>query len=158
MDARAVAAAADLGGNTLNVWVARGLVPGMQIGARGLRRDFTLEVGTGIIIMAELTKFGLSANVASEICKEALGRQSKRLLIVRPPSPSKLTKTRTVFFDGDGEIPGVLDELRNLAKDQRQPSPSVFVLVDLEILAARMRQAHDEFERRMTSSAKPGDG
>src|SRR5262252_9163066 len=101
MDARAVAAAADLGINTLNVWVARGLVPGMTIGARGLQRDFDLKTATAIIIMAELTRFGLGALLASEIAAESARRKAKGVLIRRWPSSDKVTTTRTYYFDSD---------------------------------------------------------
>jgi len=159
MDARAVAEAADLGVNTLNVWVARGLVPGMSIGTRGLRRDFDLETGTAVIVMAELTRFGISAFMASEIAKEVGKRSAKRMLITKPPAPSKKMKNyvRAAFFDGDDEISQTLGELRDLAQKRREPRPSVSVLLDLEILAAKMQAAHQKWERQRARGATADD-
>lgn len=156
MDARAVANAAGLGVNTLNVWVARDLVPGMSIGTRGLRRDFDLETATAIIVMAELTKFGMSAFMGSEIAKEARKRNAKRMLVTKPPPPSRKMKNyvRTAFFDQDDEIPETLVDLRELAQKRREPRPSVLVLIDLELLAAKMRAAHDEWQRQHPSADK----
>jgi len=67
MDARAVAEIADIEVGTLNVWVQRGLIPGMTIGARGRQRDFDLDTATHILIMAQLVRLGFGAPFADWI-------------------------------------------------------------------------------------------
>ena len=49
MDARAVAEIAEIEVGTLNVWVQRGIIPGMSVGTRGRQRDIDLE--TAIFIL-----------------------------------------------------------------------------------------------------------
>jgi hypothetical protein len=160
MDARAVAAAADLGVNTLNVWVARGMVPGMSIGTRGLRRDFSLETATAVIIMAELTRFGLSALSASSIAGTAMRGSAKWILTTKLPTPSeKTTNLLIAHVDSDSEVAEKLNELRAIAEAKGklifigpEPpppyTPSVFVIINLETLTEKMRAAHDEWQRR----------
>ena len=58
MDAQAVAAAAGVAVGTLNVWIQRGLIPGMTIGSRGRQRNFDLTTAVGIGIIGELVELG----------------------------------------------------------------------------------------------------
>src|SRR5256885_14711188 len=89
MDARAVAEAAGVGVGTLNVWVQRGLIPGMKTGASGRQRDFDLDTATYIAIVSELViRMGITARTASTITKARDPTKKKLLLFsdisVRP--------------------------------------------------------------------------
>jgi len=152
MDARAVAEIADIEVGTLNVWVQRGLIPGMTIGARGRQRDFDLDTATHILIMAQLVRLGFGAPFADWIISG--WRHHKFLLIAknpakpdhgRPPAAvGQQTVSQTALFywkgfESEAELPGVLKECPD-------GPPSVYVVVNVESLAARMRHAFELWE------------
>ena len=70
MDARAIAELAGVGVGTLNVWVQRGLIPGMSTGARGRQREFDDVAATNVLLIATLVRLGWTAPLASTIAKE----------------------------------------------------------------------------------------
>jgi hypothetical protein len=82
MDARAVSEATGVGINTLNVWVARGFVPGMTIGARGRQRDFDLKTLINVALIMEVTRLGVGAGAASELARDR--GSYKRLMLATP--------------------------------------------------------------------------
>src|SRR5262249_32474165 len=88
-------------------------------------------------------------------CYGSNRRDAKRILITRPPSPSeKVTNTRTAYPKSDDEVVEMINKFRKFAEDRREPRPSVFVIVDMEPLAEKMRVAHDEWERRRETSGR----
>jgi hypothetical protein len=152
MDARAVAEVADIEVGTLNVWVQRGLIPGMTIGARGRQRDFDLDTATHILIMAKLVRLGFGAPFAGWIISG--WRRHKFLLIAKNPAkpdrgrPPEAVGQQTIRqtglfywkgFDSESELPEVL-------KGYPGEPPSVYVVVNVESLAERMRQAFELWE------------
>jgi hypothetical protein len=147
MDARSLAAAAGVNIGTLNVWVQRGLIPGMTIGTKGRQRDFDRETATGVLLLAELVQFGVGAPIASQIVSETRRLAAKWLLITRlQPSADKVT-FHTAHCDSDAEIIDGLNELRARAKKRREPRPVIFMLVDLEAMAEKIRATQDGWER-----------
>src|SRR5580704_10977643 len=89
LDARSVAKAARVGIGTLNVWVQRGLIPGMVTGARGRQRDFDLDTATNVALIAELVRLGLAVAAASMHVRYAIRRRHhKRLMLFSPTSAS----------------------------------------------------------------------
>jgi hypothetical protein len=155
MDARTVAEIADIDVGTLNVWVQRGLIPGMKTGARGRQRDFDLDTATHILIIAHLVRLGLGAPLASVIThflQTSMSRDHKYLLFGKDPEKPvdwapRQTGTQPLrqmvfsFFDTLDELPGALERFPG-------GPPSVYVLIHLETLEKQMRQAYKEWEWR----------
>lgn len=154
MDARTVAATAEIDVGTLNVWVQRGLIPGMTIGARGRLRDFDLETATHILIMAQLVRLGMGAPFASWIAMP--GRHYKRLVVAKNPAnheagrPASMIGTQTIMhamlfhwegFESDAALSNTL---------QKFPGgpPNVYVLINVEGLSEQMQLAQEEWEQR----------
>jgi hypothetical protein len=165
MDARAVAEAAHLGVNTLNVWVARGLVPEMSIGVRGLRRDFDLSTATAIGVMAELTHFGFGAALASLVAKYAVAPGKACCLVthlIEGEAAAKVGKIggftpiagfTPTYFDSEEELPKALANLR-----KRSPGgvlPNVYIVVNVKRIEARMQRAEEKWQRSRDSLPKP---
>ncbi len=127
----------------------------MPIGTRGLRRDFDLNAATHIAVMAELVRVGLGAGTASAIAGDR--GQNKQLCLVfgmQPAvgtvvhDPSALASIQEhlrrapapIGFDREEQLPGVFKRYGI--------SPSVYTVINVEQIAARMQQASDEWERR----------
>jgi DNA-binding transcriptional MerR regulator len=151
MDARAVSKAAGVPINTLNVWVARGFVPGMTIGARGRQRDFDLKTAINVALIAALTRLGLGTAAASKFVRNR--GHHKRLMLLSNLSvlteegdeaaeipPQELIR---FGFDTDAELPGILKILQGGGV-----IPAVYAIVNVEHIAAKMQRAHEEWERR----------
>src|SRR5262245_60570776 len=124
MDARAVSEATGIGVGTLNVWIQRSLIPGMDIGARGRQREFDLDTATHILVMAELVKLGFGAPFASQIAQqrgrhrrlligEAVVEARRRLehpggkIILRAGEPEA---TATIGFDSENDLLKILEK------------------------------------------------
>jgi len=159
MDARAVAEAAHLGVNTLNVWVARGLVPEMSIGVRGL------STATAIGVMAELTHFGFGAALASLVAKYAVAPGKACCLVthlIEGEAAAKVGKIggftpiagfTPTYFDSEEELPKALANLR-----KRSPGgvlPNVYIVVNVKRIEARMQRAEEKWQRSRDSLPKP---
>jgi hypothetical protein len=143
MDARAVAQISGIEVGTLNVWVQRGLVPGMSIGARGRQRNFDLKTATSILIMAELGRLGFGAPMASAWTRMCF--DFPRLLVSIPaPKPTQtdasLLRFKWFGFESEEELP------RILAEEFPEGPPSVYVVINAESLRARMRRAFEQWE------------
>ena len=155
MDAQAVAAAAGVAVGTLNVWIQRGLIPGMTIGSRGRQRNFDLKTAVGIGIIGELVRFGFDAPLASMIVYRAHDPipRRRRLLITRkrlPGAPVGVEQYRTAFFDTEGQLPALFQ-----ADGER---PNAYAVIDLDNIRARMKQAEKEWQRsRNARDAKADD-
>lgn len=156
MDARAVAEIAEIEVGTLNVWVQRGIIPGMSVGTRGRQRDIDLETAIFILVMAELVKIGFGAPAASQVAM--YWRHWPRLLFARRPSKKDKDRppevvgsgVQTIFqvaalFDYVGFVSeeGLSDALRQFPDGP----PSVYIIINTESLSARMRQAYHEWEQ-----------
>jgi hypothetical protein len=154
MDARTVAAIAEIDVGTVNVWVQRGLIAGMTIGARGRLRDFDLETATHISIMAQLVRLGCGAPCASWIAMP--GRHYKRLVVAKKPAKSDAGRppsaggTQTIMhallfhwegFESDADLPNTLRKFPG-------GPPSVYIVINVEGLAEQMRLAQEEWEQR----------
>jgi hypothetical protein len=152
MDARAVSKAADVPINTLNVWVARGVVPGMSIGARGRQRDFDLETVINVALLAALARLGLGTAKASAVVRNR--GHHKRLMLYSSISLTKESDSVWGYpqqaaliptgFESDAELP----ELLQRAQIQTGVAPAVYAIINVELIAARMQRAHEQWERR----------
>jgi hypothetical protein len=154
MDARAVAEAAGVGVATLNVWIQRGLIPGITVGARGRQRDFDLDTATHIMIMTEIIRLGFGAPFASEIAKQRAGHRwllvadaavyvRKRMgregkIILREGSPDAAA---TIGFQSESELPKRLAQFPG-------GRPAVYLVIDIGAISQKMRTAFEQSERR----------
>ena len=160
MDARAVAEAAGIPVGTLNVWVQRGLIPGMKVGSQGRQRDFDLNTAIGIGIVGEFVRFGFDAPVASMFLPRVSKRtpsitkrllRSKRLLISRKPIPGQPlgAEEYAIFgFDTESELPALF---------QASERPNAYAVIDLDNIKARMKQAEKEWRQRKKSGPVHGN-
>jgi len=150
MDARAVAAAAGIEVTTLDVWVHRGRVPGMEVGVRGRQRDFDLQTATGVLLLAELVRFGLGVAMASQIIREtrklSASAPPKWLLVTRMQPVSGKETVHTSHMTDDSEVPQGIARVYEKAADLKNPEPDIFVLINLEALANKMRAAQEAQE------------
>jgi DNA-binding transcriptional MerR regulator len=154
MDARAVAETAGVGVATLNVWIQRGLIPGMTVGARGRQRDFDLDTATHIMIMTEIVKLGFGAPFASEIAKSRANnrrllireaaayvkeilRNPKGKIVIRQGEPPA---TAIIGFQSESNLPALLEKIPG-------GRPAVYVVVDIEALSERVRRAFEQAEQ-----------
>ena len=139
MDARAVCQVAGIEVGTLNVWVQRGLIPGMNVGARGRQRNFALETATHILIMAELVRLGFGAPAASNWARVCF--YPYLLVSITGRIDLSLERFRLLGFDSEAELPQLLE------KEFPEGRPNAYVVINAEGLRALMRQAHEEWER-----------
>ena len=155
MDARYVAGAAGVGVNTLNTWIARGYVPGMALGSRGLRRDFDFEMLAHVLIVTQLVRLGFDASFASAIA-ERRRKSSKRLLLserndqAEPNSEGKIVLQRGApvvagvkEFNSEKDLPKVLAEIGH---------PGAYLVVDIDALTARARQDWKQWQRQQVKA------
>lgn len=148
MDARAVAEATGVEVGTLNVWVQRGLIPGMTVGARGRLRDFDVGMATHIAIITELLRLGIAAPLASMIAVQAC--HGKRFVLAQapralmPPTQPKVAVQSlhvSRAFENDADLPAIL---ASLFPDE---PPAVYVVINVERIGAKMREAEQEWQR-----------
>jgi hypothetical protein len=65
VDTATAARAAKVSVGTLNVWIQRDLLPGIEVGVRGRARSFTIDDVRHIAIMAALVRAGIASPLAS---------------------------------------------------------------------------------------------
>jgi hypothetical protein len=149
MDARSVAAAAEVQVGTLNSWVQRGLIPGMATGARGRLRDFDLETAINVALIVELVRRGLSAPTASAIVRDR--DPAPRLLLMFDLFPGlthpEMASLRDHYrrapapigFQSEAQLQGYFE--------QHGGAPSVYMVINTELITNRMREAYDRWAR-----------
>jgi DNA-binding transcriptional MerR regulator len=133
---------------TLNVWVQRGLIPGLNIGTRGVSREFTLDRVLHIAALAALVQQGHGAPFASIAAVLAHGRFERpgAKLIIGPPRRGAYGLTGTPSVDYiDARTARALNDFLDGFVDGR---PAAYSIVELDRLAARVRK---EFESRETN-------
>jgi hypothetical protein len=158
MDAKAVAQAAGVAVGTLNVWVQRDLIPGMQPGARGRLRDFDVKTATHIAIMAELARLGIGAPTAATIASDHDRGLRVALMFDVPIPPGNVPPDDPLFDKLKVEFkrnPGrywfsALDDLKELFATVGEPA--VYLIVNVEAITTRMRQAEAEWQDRQKRS------
>jgi hypothetical protein len=147
MDARSLAAAAQVQVLTLNAWVHRGLVPGVSVGSRGRPRDFDHSAAVHITLMAELVRLGLGSGTASAIARDR--PQSKQLCLVFGMQPGALATVigeqhlrrapLPIGFDSEDELPGKFARLGI--------NPAMYTVINVELIKDRMTAANVRWER-----------
>jgi hypothetical protein len=144
MDARSVAKAAEVQVGTLNSWVQRGLIPGMTPGAQGRQRDFDLDTAINVALIVELVRRGLSAPTAAEIAKNRGGPAKRLLLMFDFPGDASLRDHMRqapipIGFNSEAQLPKIFKRFGGV--------PDVYMVINLELIATRMREANERWER-----------
>lgn len=164
MDARTLSKVTGVQAGTINAWIQRGYVPGMDVVVSGRRRDFDLKAAIHVGIMAELMPFGFGAPLASLVAKYAIAGGTPCCLVTHPIQIEEAPKLGQMsgwipmggftptHFASEKDLPKALAELRG-----RSPSgllPSVYIVVNVERIEARMRRAEKESRQPRTSHPK----
>jgi hypothetical protein len=149
MDARSVAEAAEVQVGTLNSWVKRGLIPGMTTGARGRQRDFDLETAINVALIVELVRRGLSAPTASAIAKDRAPAPRLLLMFDLPPGVThpELASLRDHMRQAPAPIGFKSEDELSRYFEQHGGVPSVYMVINTELIANRMRNANDRWEQ-----------
>ena len=138
IDTRAISEVTGVQTGTLNTWIQRGFVPGMDVEVSGRRREFDLETATHVGIMTEMVKLGFSASFGSLIAQqrgrysglligEAIEEARRRLRPGCGNRPARLPPTKNarfiglivdaifnsrIYFPSSGELPPALRAFR----------------------------------------------
>jgi len=135
IDARALARIAGVGVGTLNVWIARDLVPGVDTGTQGRARLFDLDSAIHIAIMTALVRQGYAAPGASDVAfslrQGGWDRRGKVLIVRTGASQGHLFTSQ--------EAPSLTALEREL--EHRAVKPDVFTIVAIDDIFERVRKA-----------------
>src|SRR4051812_7583613 len=162
MDARTLSRVTGVQAGTINAWVQRGYVPGMDVEVSGRKRNFDLETAVHIGIMAELMPFGFGASSASFVAKHAAapGVKKPRCMITGPlvgprGNDPEIVGFTPTYFDSDKTLPEALAQLRDRSPDGRAP-PGAYMVINIEEIESRMRRAEEEW--RQSQNTRRGRG
>jgi hypothetical protein len=159
MDSRTLSKATGMPAGTLNAWIQRGYVPRMDVEVSGRRRDLDLPTAIYIAIMTELVRLGFGAPFASWITIQ--GSHHKRFVMARNATkpdanyPPEAVGTQTVRQAALYEIEG-FESYATLPKALAKFSggvPSGYVVIDVEQITAKMKQAETEWQQRRKTQA-----
>src|SRR5215469_9511773 len=105
IDTDATARVAKVPAGTLNVWIQRRLLPGVQVGPRGRPRTFGLDDVMHIATMAALVRAGISSPLASEAAAFARPRwhDLKSTLVIGPSEDSRLRGGAYTYYVLSGD-------------------------------------------------------
>ena len=130
---------------TLNVWISRQLIPGVEGSTQGKTRFFNLDLVTHIAITAALVKLGYGAAFSSMAASEARSKGVDRpgaRLIIGPPRRTAYGIGRTATIDFfQARTASALDKYLDTFIDGR---PEAFTVIELDRIAERVRRAFEE--------------
>jgi hypothetical protein len=165
MDTRAISEVTGVQTGTLNTWIQRGFVPGMDVEVSGRRREFDLETATHVGIMTEMVKLGFSASFGSLIAQQRgrysglligeaieearrrLGRRGEKI-ILKAGDPEA---TATIGFNSEADLPRLLEKFPG-------GRPAAYVIVDVGAIKAKMRQAEKEWQQSRAARDTKANG
>jgi hypothetical protein len=176
MDSKTLAAAAKVPLLTLNSWISRGVIPGMETGNKGVAREFDLNTAILIGVVAELGRLGVGAPAAVFFAQYYLNQPEawKRLLLYRDPPPENVTLLKfddnykpyaadpdyvrgvlehlggwpwMAVFDDDAELPAMIKKLG---------APTSYAVVNLERIRQIMHSAEAGWEAQPRKNRGPG--
>jgi hypothetical protein len=129
--------------STANMWIQRGLVPGMEVGTQGVERLFDIDTVLHLSVMGALGRLGIAAPLAAIGAAEARnGYDPGARLIVGPPRKNVyglgMAPTFTHIVEPD------LEQFDAALNDFIGGRPEAFVTVELDRLAARVKRAFSE--------------
>ncbi|MFL5268834.1 MAG: MerR family transcriptional regulator [Stellaceae bacterium] len=94
VDADAAARAAGVPVGTINVWIQRRLLPGVEVGSRGKSRSFSVDDVLHLAVMAALVRIGIAsplASAAAELCRRDNNwRKLNAVLTIGPSDDTRL--------------------------------------------------------------------
>jgi hypothetical protein len=145
IDATAVTRITGVQIGTINVWVQRGILPGISVGTKGLAREFDLDTVLHIAATATLVQLGFGAPFASMAAAAAKGGFEK------PGAKLVIGSPRQNVY-GLGATPPTIDyveaktskKLNEFLDGLANGRPEAYTLVELDRLAKRVRK--DFFE------------
>jgi hypothetical protein len=130
---------------TLNVWISRQLIPGVEGSTQGKTRFFNLDLVTHIAITAALVKLGYGAAFSSMAASEARAKGVDRpgaRLIIGPPRRTAYGIGGTATIDHVVvRTASALDRYLDTFVDGR---PEAFTIIELDRIAERVRRAFEE--------------
>ena len=128
----------------INVWISRGVIPGVSVGAKGRPRSFDASLVFHLAIMSVLVRLGYDAPRASVAAMQAHlngdARQPGLKLIIEPAPPvsedyfSRI-KEHVVRTESSDALDAVIDKL---FPGER---PDGFTIVDLSAIWTRVERA-----------------
>src|SRR5262249_12289417 len=126
---------------TLGQWIARGLIPGVRVGASGKRRDFDFPTAVRVAVFALLTKNRVDPQRASFIAQDLPHDRTQSGWLFVP------AQDRRDVGGGPGMACTHIPELTQLPSllQQLNPPPRFFVMIDIAQLAERVRQAERDW-------------
>ena len=91
VEARLVARIAGVAGPTINVWIGRGILPGVKVGTQGRARSFDASLVFHLAVISTLVRLGYTAHFASLAAIEAFQQgphpREPGVKIIIEPSP-----------------------------------------------------------------------
>jgi hypothetical protein len=142
IDAAAVERITGVLTGTVNMWIRRGLIPGMSVGTQGSAREFDLDTVLHIAVMGALGRLGFAAPFAAMAASEALDEGFDQLgakLVIGPPREnvygffSMVPTTDPVIAETPEKLEAFLDNFPG-------GRPEAFVVVEIDRIAARVRE------------------
>jgi len=158
MNARAVAKLVGAKIGTLNAWIARGYIPGLQVGTSGKRRDIDADTATRIAVLADLLRFVryMPPEHASSFAWE-IDLSKGGGFVVAPGA-----ENYTADIPGDTRLFGAIYTPADApdgvaAAIARLPKlPRTYVAINVNEIAQQVRQAEEEWWR--SRGGKQPDG
>ena len=121
---------------------------GVDLEKRGARFEEQLAIIKGLWTQERVSFKGAYYTVEGRLEPKPVTR----------PHPTEagmsVTNMRTVFVKKERDVPKTLTGIRKGAEALNQQPPTIFVLVDIKRLTARMRAAHQEWERQQARDTK----
>jgi hypothetical protein len=144
---------------TVNMWIRRGLIPGMSVGTQGSAREFDFDTVLHIAVMGALGRLGFAAPFAAMAASEARDEGFDQLgakLVIGPPRKNVygfLSMVPTV----DHVIAETLAELEPFLDEFADGRPEAFVVLEIDRIAARVREAFSNPDLTERARRKRGD-
>jgi hypothetical protein len=164
MNARAVAKLVGAKIGTLNAWIARGYIRGLEVGISGKRRDIDASTALEIAIFAEMTRFGLSSDEASKLVPRLhplVPRDSHDRDLLPPDMPPPggdwgdwliVHRPGAQMSSGDRLQNAITVQAKSLADYQKEfvekiTPPAAALVINIPALIARVLEAEREWQQ-----------
>jgi hypothetical protein len=144
VDARTMAAITGAAATTVNVWISRGIIPGVTIGPKGRARSFDASLVFHLAVMSVLARLGYDAMFTSSIAVSAHSNGDARKpgvkLIIEPAPPHLFgfRKEHVVQAESAVDLEMALDKLFPEGR------PEAFTIVDVSAIWRRVHSALSE--------------
>jgi hypothetical protein len=137
MDARTIARITGIPLGTLNVWSQRGLLPGLQTGVRGKRRDIDVPTATRIAILGEMLRLRVPVEYASRVAATMpLAAAQVRWMFIIPEQAD----LAVWLYSPDERLSDLIREFEDKGR-----GPALFAVLDVGQIVDRVREAEREW-------------